>query len=82
MPRIGFGCDAAIMTGRTYQYDFFLSRRGSVAAAAQEVADILIAAGHKVKVQDYDFHASGTFVADIDDALKHCQHLLILYSAD
>jgi hypothetical protein len=36
------------------RFDFFLSRRGSVAATAQEVDDVLTAAGYKVFVQDYD----------------------------
>jgi hypothetical protein len=34
--------------------DFFLSRRGSVAAVAQEVSDVLTGSGYKVIVQDYD----------------------------
>jgi tetratricopeptide (TPR) repeat protein len=65
-----------------FAYDFFLSRRGSVAAVAQEVADVLEAAGYRVRVQDYDFAASGQFVRDIDDALKQARDLLILYSRD
>ena len=35
-------------------YDFFLSRRGSVAAIAREVTDVLTEKGYKVLVQDYD----------------------------
>jgi flavodoxin len=65
-----------------FAYDFFLSRRGSVAAVAQEVADVLEAEGYSVRVQDYDFAASGQFVRDIDDALKQARDLLILYSRD
>jgi hypothetical protein len=65
-----------------FPYAYFISRRGPVATLAQEAADVLEAAGYKVRVQDYDFTASGTFVRDIDDALKQCCHLLILYSAD
>jgi tetratricopeptide (TPR) repeat protein len=65
-----------------FTYDFFISRRGSVAALAQEAADSLTAEGHKVIVQDYDFAASGQFVQNIDDALRQSQNLLILYSHD
>src|SRR5580698_8853563 len=69
-------------TAPTFAYDFFISRRGSVAAEAQEVADILEAEGFRVIVQDCDFASSGQFVLDIDRALKQARHLLILYSHD
>ena len=65
-----------------FQYDFFVSRRGTVAATAQEVADVLAGENYKVIVQDYDFAASAHFVLDIDKALKQARHLLILYSGD
>ncbi|HTW69418.1 MAG TPA: tetratricopeptide repeat protein [Acetobacteraceae bacterium] len=65
-----------------FAFDFFISRRGSVAAVAREVADVLEAEGYKVLVQDYDFAAGGQFVLDIDKALKQARDLLILYSAD
>ncbi|HME22259.1 MAG TPA: FxSxx-COOH system tetratricopeptide repeat protein [Acetobacteraceae bacterium] len=70
------------MDAPAFEFDFFISRRGSVAAVAQEVADILAAEGFQVRVQDYDFAASGQFVRDIDHALKQARHLLILYSHD
>jgi hypothetical protein len=41
-------------SGPGERYDFFLSRRGSVAAIAQEVAEALTEKGYKVLVQDYD----------------------------
>jgi tetratricopeptide (TPR) repeat protein len=66
----------------TFTYDFFISRRGTIAAEAREVADVLNAEGHKVIVQDYDFASSDQFVLDIDMALKQSRHLLILYSRD
>ncbi len=69
-------------TAPAFVYDYFISRRGSVAAVAQEVADILEAANYKVKVQDYDFNRGGNFVLDIHDALRQCQHLLILHTED
>jgi TIR domain-containing protein len=65
-----------------FPYDYFISRRGSVAALAREAAAVLEAAGHRVRVQDHDFTAAGNFVRDIDDALKQCRYLLIPYSAD
>jgi hypothetical protein len=58
------------MGGDGFTYDYFISRRGSVAALAREGADVLEAAGYSVRVQDYDFTARGQFVRDIDDALK------------
>jgi hypothetical protein len=70
------------MDGGGFAYDYFISRRGTAAALAREAADVLAAAGYMVRVQDYDFAASGQFVRDIDDALKQCRHLLILHTAD
>src|SRR4051794_14678066 len=58
------------MSATDFAYDFFLSRRGSVAAVAREVANILEREDFKVVVQDYDFASSGHFVLDIDKALK------------
>jgi hypothetical protein len=37
-------------SGPGERYDFFLSRRGSVAAIAREVADVLTGKGYKVRV--------------------------------
>jgi len=42
--------------------DFFVSRRGSVAGVAQEVDNVLTAAGYKVIVQDYDIPLGASFV--------------------
>ncbi len=41
-------------TAPAFAFDFFISRRGTVAAVAQEVADILQSEGCRVLVQDYD----------------------------
>ncbi|HEY1934906.1 MAG TPA: hypothetical protein VGG99_23115 [Acetobacteraceae bacterium] len=41
-------------TAATFEHDFFISRRGTIAAVAQEVADILRSEGYRVLVQDYD----------------------------
>ncbi|HUN42706.1 MAG TPA: toll/interleukin-1 receptor domain-containing protein [Acetobacteraceae bacterium] len=56
-----------------FAFDFFISRRGSVAAVAREVADVLEAEGYRVTVQDYDFAAGGQFVLDIDEALRQAR---------
>jgi hypothetical protein len=47
-------------SGPGERYDFFLSRRGSVAAIAQEVADVLKDQGYNVFVQDYDYATGGS----------------------
>jgi hypothetical protein len=44
-PEIGH---ALMRSGDDERYDFFLSRRGSVAAIAREVADVLTERGYKV----------------------------------
>ena len=45
---------AAMPSGPGERYDFFLSRRGSVANVAREVCDVLTEKGYKVIIQDYD----------------------------
>ena len=45
-----------------HTFDFFLSRRGSVAAIAREVTDVLTEKGYKVLVQDYDIPLGASFV--------------------
>ena len=52
------------------RFDFFLSRRGSVATVAQEVADVLTAADYKVIVQDYDIPLGASFVEAMHEAVK------------
>ena len=49
-------------SGPGERYDFFLSRRGSVATIAREVTDVLTEKGHKVLVQDYDIPLGASFV--------------------
>jgi len=49
-------------SGPSERYDFFLSRRGSVAAIAQEVTDVLTEKGYKLRLQDYDFQLGTSFV--------------------
>lgn len=62
--------------------DFFLSRRGSVAAVAQEVTDVLTARGYKVVVQDYDFRLGGDFIEAMHEAVKNARDLVVLFTSD
>ena len=49
-------------SGPGERYDFFLSRRGSVAATAREVTGVLTEKGYRVLVQDYDIPLGASFV--------------------
>ena len=69
-------------SGLAERYDFFLSRRGSVAAVAIEVADVLKENGYKVNVEDYDFRPGASFVEAMHEGIKNSRDLLILYTAD
>jgi TIR domain len=64
------------------RYDFFLSRRGSVAAIAQEVADVLKESGYEVIVQDYDIQIGESWVLAIHDGIKSSRDLIILFTGD
>jgi tetratricopeptide (TPR) repeat protein len=64
------------------KFDFFLSRRGSVAAIAREVADVLIERGYKVVVQDYDFPLGSSFVEAMHETLKNARDLVVLFTSD
>jgi hypothetical protein len=68
--------------GHGERYDFFLSRRGSVAAIAREVADVLKVKGYKVNVEDYDFRPGASFVEAMHEGIKNSRDLLILYTGD
>jgi tetratricopeptide (TPR) repeat protein len=63
-------------------FDFFLSRRGSVAAVAREVEDILTEQGYKVFVQDYDIPLGASFIEAMHDAIKNSRDLVILFTSD
>jgi hypothetical protein len=67
---------------RQYEYDFFLSRRGSVAEIAQEVADVLLEKGYRVIVQDYDFQSSDSAIEGMHDGVKNARDLIVLFSGD
>jgi tetratricopeptide (TPR) repeat protein len=64
------------------RYDFFLSRRGSVAAVAREVADVLTEKGYKVLVQDYDISVSADFVERMHDGIVNSRDLIVLSTHD
>jgi TIR domain-containing protein len=74
--------DAAMPSSHGERYDFFLSRRGSVAAIAQEVTDVLKGSGYEVVVQDYDFQIGESWVLAIHDCLKSSRDLIILLTSD
>ena len=64
------------------RFDFFLSRRGSVAAVAQEVAGVLTEKGYKVLVQDYDIPLTANFIETMHEAIKRARDLVVLYTGD
>ena len=64
------------------RYDFFLSRRGSVATTAREVADVLTDKGYKVLLQDYDIPLGASFVEGMHEAVKNSRDLIILLTSD
>jgi hypothetical protein len=68
--------------GPDHRYDFFLSRRGSVAAVAREVADVLTEKGYKVLVQDYDIPLGSSFIEAMHEAVKNSRDLVILFTRD
>lgn len=64
------------------RYDFFLSRRGSVAGIVCEVTDVLTERGYRVLVQDYDIPLGASFVEAMHEAVKNSRDLIILYTRD
>jgi tetratricopeptide (TPR) repeat protein len=62
--------------------DFFISRRGTSAAVAREVAGVLMEAGYSVLLQDFDAAPGTNFVALIHNALKTCRHMVLLLTKD
>ena len=63
-------------------FDFFLSRRGSVAAVAREVENVLTEKGYKVFVQDYDIPLGASFIEAMHEAIKNSRDLVILFTRD
>jgi hypothetical protein len=64
------------------KFDFFLSRRGSVAAIAQEVANVLTEKGYEVLVQDYDIPITANFIEEMHEAVKNSRDLVVLFTRD
>src|SRR5947207_3157202 len=64
------------------RYDFFLSRRGSVAEIAREVADVLTESGYKIIVQDYDFRLGDSVIERMHEGVKNARDLIILFTRD
>ncbi len=71
-----------VRTDGDFEFDYFISRRGSSAGIAQEVADTLAATGYSVRVQDYDFVSGANFIAEMHEAIKKCRHFIALLSLD
>jgi tetratricopeptide (TPR) repeat protein len=69
-------------SGPVERYDFFLSRRGSVAAIAQEVTDVLTEKGYRVLVQDYDIPLTANFIEGMHEAVKNARDLVVLFTRD
>jgi len=69
-------------TGQGERYDFFLSRRGSVAAIAREVTDVLTEKGYRILTQDYDFPLGTSFMDAMHEGIKNSRDLIILYTHD
>src|SRR6266542_3016516 len=68
--------------GLGHTFDFFLSRRGSVATIAREVTDVLTEKGYKVLVQDYDIPLGASFVEAMHEAIINSRDLIILFTED
>jgi hypothetical protein len=64
------------------RYDFFLSRRGSVAATAQEVTDVLKENGYRVCTQDYDIPLTANFIEEMHESVKNARDLVVLFTRD
>jgi tetratricopeptide (TPR) repeat protein len=69
-------------SGPGERYDFFLSRRGSVAALAREVAEVLKEKGYRVLTQDYDIPLGASFVEMMHEAVSNSRDLVILFTHD
>jgi hypothetical protein len=64
------------------KFDFFLSRRGSVAAVAREVADVLTERGYAVFIHDYDIALGASFFEATHEAIKNARDLIVLFTRD
>lgn len=80
--RQGSGRDGPMPSEAREQFDFFLSRRGSVADVAREVHDVLTDRGFAVFTQDYDIPLSTSFIEAMHEAIKASRDLVILLTRD
>jgi hypothetical protein len=69
-------------SGPGERYDFFLSRRGSVASIAREVTEVLKDQGYNVFVQDYDIRFGDSLVEKMHIGIKNSRDLIILFTRD
>src|SRR5260370_17364359 len=73
---------AVMPSGPGERYDFFRSRRGSVARIAREVTEVLTEKGYRVRVQDYDIPFAASFVEVMHEAVKNSRDLIVLFTRD
>jgi tetratricopeptide (TPR) repeat protein len=69
-------------SGPSERYDFFLSRRGSVAAIAREVENVLAEKGYRALTQDYDIPLGASFIEKMHEAVSNSRDLVILFTHD
>jgi tetratricopeptide (TPR) repeat protein len=69
-------------SGPGERYDFFVSRRGSVAAIAREVENALAEKGYRVLTQDYDIPLAASFIEKMHEAVSNSRDLVILFTHD
>jgi tetratricopeptide (TPR) repeat protein len=69
-------------SGPDERYDFFLSRRGSVATIAREVENALAEKGYRVLTQDYDIPLAASFIEKMHEAVSNSRDLIILFTHD
>jgi tetratricopeptide (TPR) repeat protein len=69
-------------SGLAERYDFFLSRRGSVASIAPEVEQVLAEKGYTVFTQDYDIPLASNFIEGMHEGIKNSRDLVVLFTAD
>src|SRR6266487_4012841 len=71
-----------MFSGRSDRYDFFLSRRGSVASIAREVEQVLAEKGYSILTQDYDIPLGSSFIEKMHEAVSNSRDLIILFTHD
>jgi hypothetical protein len=64
------------------RYDFFLSRRGSVASIAREVENVLAEKGYRVLTQDYDIPLTTNFIEEMHEGIKNSRDLIVLFTVN